>query len=213
MKTSDLHIIQSIFEHQLPGRAAHAILAKNLGRESIMPRDDARLAAVMILLFPNEHDKLEIVLTQRTITHDGDMHSGQMSFPGGKLDDVDLDLKEAAMRETMEEIGVPSEAIVVLGKITPLYIPVSNFLVHPYVGYVDHRPMFIREEREVATIVTGVLGHLIDYREPSSTDIRIREGLILRDVPYFDIKGKVVWGATSMILNEFLMAIRQRLEH
>jgi 8-oxo-dGTP pyrophosphatase MutT (NUDIX family) len=211
MTSSDLHIIQSIFDHPLPGRAAHAVLAKNLGRESIVTREDALVAAVMILLLPNTSGELEIVLTQRAVTNNADIHSGQMSFPGGKYDDTDMDFEFTALRETWEEIGVSADLTQVLGKMTPLYIPVSNFIVHPYVGYVDHQPDFVMEEREVAEIVTSPLSFLLDYTEPSSIDIVIREGMTIKDVPYFNVKEKVVWGATSMMLNEFLWAIRQRL--
>ena len=211
MKSVDLHIIQSIFDHPLPGRAAHAVLAKNLGRENVVAPENARVAAVMILLLTNTSDELEIVFTERAVTDNADIHSGQMSFPGGKYDETDTDVEFTALRETSEEIGVSPELAQVLGKMTPLYIPVSNFIVHPYVGYIDHQPDFVMEEREVAEIVTSPLSYLLEYTEPSATDIIIRKGLTLKDVPYFNVKEKVVWGATSMMLNEFLWAIRQRL--
>ena len=140
-----------------------------------------------------------------------DTHSGQMSFPGGKHDQTDFDLRHTALRETQEEIGVDPNGINIIGQATPLYIPVSNFLAHPYVGVMDHRPEFIKEEREVAEIVTTPLLDLIEYVEPSSIDIPYGQGLVLKNVPYFDVKGKVVWGATSMMLNEFLIALRKQL--
>lgn len=210
MTVSDLHIIQSIFDHPLPGRSAHAVMAKNLGRADIVTPDNARYAAVMILLYPNDQGDLELVLTERSVTHPGDSHSGQMSFPGGKRDPEDRDLQYTALRETWEEVGVDVNAIQILGATTPVYIPVSNFLAHPYVGYVSSKPTFIAEEREVAEIVVCSLADLLAYEEPSAIDIAFKQGLTLKDVPYFDVKGKVVWGATSMMLNEFLIAIRQR---
>jgi len=210
MTATDLSIIQSIFDYPLPGKSAHAVMARNLGREDIAVPDDAKLAAVLILLFPDEHGQLEVVFTERAITHNADSHSGQMSFPGGKKDEEDTDLRHTALRETWEEVGVPSRDVQVLGETTPLYIPVSNFLVQPYVGYVSNQPDFVPEEREVAEIVTCTLQFLLDYKEPSITDISFPNGFKIKDVPYFDIKGKVVWGATSMMLNEFLIAIRAR---
>lgn len=210
MKSSNLHIIQSLFDYPLPGRSAQGVMAKNLGREHVVTPGDARKAAVMILLFPNQMDDLEVVFTERAVSNDQDTHSGQMSFPGGKYDDIDTDFEATALRETWEEIGVHPKHVQVIGKMTPLYIPVSNFIVHPFVGYVNHRPDFIKEEREVAQIITSKLSFLLDYKEPSSTDINIRKGLTLKAVPYFDIQKKVVWGATSMMLNEFLVALRQR---
>jgi len=211
VKRADLHIIQSIFEHPLPGKLAHALLAKNLGRENLVAPSDARLAAVMVLLFSNANDEIELVLTERAITNNADSHSGQMSFPGGKYEVTDPDLKYTAVRETCEEVGVFDHTVSILGKLTSLYIPVSNFMVHPFVGYIDHKPVFVKEDREVAEIVTIPLSFLLDYEKPSETDILLRKSLTLKDVPHFNVKEKVVWGATSMILNEFLWAIRQRL--
>jgi len=211
MTQADLHIIQSIFDLPLPGKPAHAVMARNLGREDIIAPDNARLAAVLILLFPNDIGALEVVFTERTVTHNEDSHSGQMSFPGGKKDPDDANLQYTALRETWEEVGVPIADIKVMGAITPLYIPVSNFLAHPFVGFIDKQPNFVREEREVAEIVTCTLSELLDYHEPSLTDISFKQGFTLKEVPYFDIKGKVVWGATSMMLNEFLLAIRAQI--
>jgi len=207
MNKRDLHIIEKIFSNPLPGQQAHAEFSRNLRRTDYPVPDSVKMAAVMILLFPDKHNQLQMVFTERAITENADTHSGQMSFPGGKYDHTDRDLQFTALRETEEEIGVDRTSIKVIGQISPLYIPVSNFLAHPYVGYVDYQPEFVPEAREVAEVIYNPLQHLIDYIVPSSTDIQVRN-YTFKDVPYFNIKGKVVWGATSMMLNEFLVAVR-----
>ena len=211
MNIDQLHIIRQIFEAPLPGSKAHAFMARNLNRANLQVPDNVKLAAVMLLLFPNDKDELQITLTERSKSHGRDSHSGQMAFPGGKKDPGDSDLEFTAIRETKEEVGIDPSQLEVLGALTTLYIPVSNFLVHPYVGYIDHTPSFEKEEREVAEIITCGLSDLITYETPSTTEIKIGPSLRLKDVPYFDIQGKVVWGATSMILQEFLMAVRAQL--
>lgn len=172
---------------------------------------DARLAAVMLLIFPDDIGNLHIVLTKRASSNQNDRHSGQMSFPGGKKDDVDTSLETTALRETNEEIGVHIDDIEVLGKLTPLYIPVSNFSVHPYVGYIDYWPEFVPEEREVAQIIISPFQYLLDYIIPSRTDIQVTPSILLKDIPYYNVNDQIVWGATSMMLCEFLMAVRARI--
>lgn len=211
MKNDYLDIIHDIFKYPLPGKQAHAVFARNLNRVNYSIPDKVKLAGVMAVLFPNKLEELEIIFTERMSFGSNDKHGGQMSFPGGRKEDIDSSLELTALRETHEEIGIHPDKIDVIGALSPLYIPVSNYLAHPYVGYMDHRPEFILQQEEVAEVVSCSLDHLLSFEQPLTTNIKISDQWILKDVPFFDVKGKIVWGATSMMLNEFLVAIKQRL--
>lgn len=140
---------------------------------------------------------------QRTGRIEADIHKGQISFPGGKREKDDVDLAASAVRETEEEIGVHRESIRVLRTLTPLYIPVSNFLVHPFLGITDVLPTFVPQPEEVDDILEVPLRDILDPTRRRQIDIPIQSGLTLQNVPYYDLGGQVVWGATAMILSEF----------
>lgn len=211
MKIDQIDIIQEVFRNPLPGKEAHAVFARNLHRVNYTIPDTVKMAGVMAILFPNESKDLEIVFTERMSFGDRDKHGGQMSFPGGKIEDRDLSIEYTALRETHEEVGIHPDQIKVLGALSPLYIPVSNFLAHPFVGLMNQSPEFVIQEKEVSEVVTCSLEYLMQFEEPLTTNIKISDSWIIKDVPFFDVKGKIVWGATSMMLNEFLVAIKQRL--
>lgn len=159
----------------------------------------ARKAAVMMLLYPDEYNELHFCLIQRS-TYDG-KHSGQISFPGGKKEKTDADYWETALRETAEEIGVKSDDVNLLTMLSSTYIPPSNFLVYPFLGYTNKRPNFIPEIGEVDHIIEVPLSELL-------TESNITEGEIkasyMKDitVPMFVFDQYKVWGATAMILAE-----------
>ena len=132
-----------------------------------------------------------------------------MSFPGGKMEVTDEDLVATALRETEEEIGVPQENVITLGELTQMYIPVSNFVVQPVVGYTESEPSFILEENEVTELVSESVTRLCSDELKFVKDIAISKQLTLKRVPYFDVQGKVVWGATAMMLNEFVTLLKQ----
>jgi len=163
----------------------------------------ARDASVLLLIYPS-NEKAHTVFIQRTGNLESDRHKGQISFPGGKKEDSDADFSESALREAEEEIGIPRSMVQLVRPMTPLYIPISNFLVHPYLGIALEKPIFIPQPSEVADILEVPLERFFTPESIKKTDISIREGLILRDVPYFDLDGRVLWGATAMIINEFL---------
>jgi 8-oxo-dGTP pyrophosphatase MutT (NUDIX family) len=159
--------------------------------------DSARLAAAMIVIFPGQEGPA-VPLTVRH--HSLTRHAGQVSLPGGALDPGESPLA-AALREAEEEIGVVSDKIRVLGPLSTLWIAASNFVVHPFVGVTDVRPEFRLRASEVAALVEVPVRHLRDRgRLRWSTRTSGRPGRY----PYFDVGNEVVWGATAMMLGEFV---------
>ena len=133
-----------------------------------------------------------------------DKHSGQISFPGGKHEASDPNYEFTALRETEEEFGVSADQIEILGKLTNLPVPASNFLIHPYVGYCKTMPNFTPDASEVAAILQTSISHLLDPATLKIKDWSNPSGWSIKNVPYFDVKDNVVWGATAMVLSEFL---------
>ena len=160
--------------------------------------EDARMAAALLCLYPHEQG-VAIPLTVRATTLA--RHAGQVSLPGGAKD-PDETLVEAALREASEEIGLDAASVRVLGELTPIHVLVSGFTLHPIVGVTDARPDFQPAAGEVAEIVEV---RLEDLRDASRvrTGTRDREGLTI-EYSYLDLCGHQVWGATAMILGEFI---------
>lgn len=160
--------------------------------------------SVLILIFP-QNNKINIVFIQRT-TYAG-VHSGQISFPGGKPEPGDKDLIDTALRETEEEIGVSAKDIRILGKLTPLFISVSNIEVYPVVGCISYKPEFKPDKTEVKSIIEIPLDYLL------RPDIVKKKTTVIQNtniqIPYFNFNGRHIWGATAMILNEFLEVIKR----
>src|SRR5690606_11187817 len=162
-------------------------------------------AGVLLLLTGCGDGELGVVLTRRTDRLTG--HSGQMSFPGGRRDLTDSSFEHTALRETAEELGIDTSGISVLGTLTPIYIPPSNFDVHPYVGYVPELPPLAPSPEEVAA---GYIAPLRALFDPSSrTTTRIETSLGTRDVPAYLLSGQIVWGATAIMLHEFEVRLRR----
>ncbi|MFK7797284.1 MAG: CoA pyrophosphatase [Aureispira sp.] len=162
---------------------------------------NARRAAVMVLLF--QKDGLWYTnLMQRP--ESAYAHSKQVSFPGGGLEEADASLEACAIRETEEEFGIPSANIQVIGALTELYIPVSDYLVQPFVGYLAEAPSYTPDTNEVAEVLEVPLKDLLDPTLRKMTTIKVSADVSLPDIPYFDVVDKVVWGATAMMLSEFV---------
>lgn len=163
-----------------------------------------RLGGVLLLLYCVD-EKLHLVLTRRP-DYDG-VHSGQISFPGGRHEPPET-LEMTALRETHEEIGISPADVALLGGLTPLFVVPSNFEVHPFVGrYMrNKRPVFAPDTREVAAILEVPLRLLLDPATRVEEEMELRGGLRLR-VPCFRVGEQRVWGATAMILSEFLQRL------
>ena len=195
---------------ELPGHAAQLEMAPANRKDpvALSPTEmPCREAAVLALLLPVQ-DQAHLVLTVRK----GDLqqHAGQVSFPGGKREDAES-LQETALRETHEEIGLPPEQVRIIGSLTPLYIDVSNFCVHPFVGVV--RPQIVQlepEEREVERILQ-IPFH--DFMTPGirKTAPRTIRGMEL-EIPYFDLANQFIWGATAMMLSELVAVYKPAIK-
>ena len=200
--------LKTALERELPGVTAQLKMSHILRRGLKPAPESAKKAGVMVLLYP-KNGEWYMALTQRASKYAHDKHSGQMSFPGGAMEDSDEDLIATAKRETEEEIGVPREKIHTLGLLTSLYIPVSNFLVQPVLGFVEEEPEFTLEENEVAELVSESVKVICSEAVRKVKDLKISPQMTLNQVPYFDIRAKVVWGATAMMLNEFVSLYKQ----
>jgi 8-oxo-dGTP pyrophosphatase MutT (NUDIX family) len=163
--------------------------------------EDARIAAALLLIYPRDGD-IAIALTVRAsgLTR----HAGQISLPGGATEPGET-LAETALREASEEIGIDPSAVRVLGELTPVHVLISGFTLHPVVGVTDTRPDFIASPAEVAEVVEVSLDDLRDASR-IRTGTRIREGMAV-EYPYFDLAGHQVWGATAMVLGEFVCVL------
>ena len=163
--------------------------------------DDARIAAALLLIYPGT-DGPAIPLTVRASGLA--RHAGQISLPGGAADPGET-LAETALREASEEIGVDPSTVTVLGELTPVHVIVSGFTLHPVVGVTHVRPAFQAAPGEVEEILEVSLDHLRDASRIRRGS-RVREGLAI-EYPYFDLLGHQVWGATAMVLGEFICLI------
>lgn len=200
--------IQTLYQHleNLPGEEAHSLMAPykrpsaaQIKNESVNPK----ISAVALLLYPKENN-IHFVLTKRP-EYEG-THSGQISFPGGKLEEQDATLKHTALRETREEIGIQEEHINVLGELTQVYIPPSNFLVTPFLTYSDYTPEFSLNH-EVITIIEPNIIDLLDDKNIISTKVNTKYGNFT--VPAFNFNGHIVWGATAVMLSEFKEVVKR----
>lgn len=186
----------------LPGESAHSKMApahRQTLTSALTSNVEIRESAVAVVLYKNG-SQIDCLLTQRP-DYEG-KHGGQVSFPGGKRDESDLDLEETARRECYEEVGIPIEKGVLLGELTEVYIPVSQFLVKPFVYFHEELPELIPDAREVAEILSFPLFDLKKEELISSMEIHLPDGTIYRNIPYFDLANKKVWGATALILSE-----------
>lgn len=189
----------------LPGHDAHRRMAPRYpARTADLSTDqrDCREAGVLITLLPYEGAPAVVLTVRRDHLPD---HAGQISFPGGQREGEES-LRDTALREAQEEIGLSPASVQVRGALTPLYIPPSNFCVHPFVGTVETTASLRPTDDEVRRVLRVPLAHLL---APSTRQIETRRlaGTDV-EVPYYDASGHTVWGATAMMLAEFLAVVR-----
>ncbi len=183
--------------------AAHRLMAP--GSRDLMQKPGAktRQAGVLVLLYPDADD-WQLILTRRADTLRG--HSGQVSFPGGRRDPEDRSFMATALRETCEELGVCDDHIQILGQLTPIYIPPSDFRVYPTVGVMTYSPQIYPNPAEVAEVFSVSLQTLLD-EQVKLDEYRDFRGMPVK-IPYYWLEGHKVWGATAIMLSELEQRLR-----
>lgn len=208
----DIHTLKiKLAQHlvkELPGKPAQKIMLTkprnpiNYSSNSECPNP----AAVLILLFPVKQD-IRFFLTKRTNVVQ--YHKGQISLPGGAWEEGEQ-LWGTALRETNEEIGVREDHIQFIGELTPLFVPVTGFLIHPFVGWVDEEPETSPDPTEVESLFAVSVSALMDQNSCQREEQTIRDYVF--DVPYFLLNKQKVWGATSMVLSEFKTVLKKVID-
>jgi 8-oxo-dGTP pyrophosphatase MutT (NUDIX family) len=204
---ADWHLIlQERLKHPLPEIEAHLQMAPPQRFKEMAhykPNAQTRESAVLILFYPKAGE-IYFPLIQRP--EYAGVHSGQVALPGGKKDAEDTDLTATALRETWEEIGVYVLREHVIGQLSTMYIPPSNFLVTPILAVIDFLPAFVPEAHEVVEILETDTAYFLteDTRKQKIIQTKYMEA----EVPYFDLHSRAVWGATAMILSELRWVMR-----
>jgi 8-oxo-dGTP pyrophosphatase MutT (NUDIX family) len=186
----------------LPGMYAQGKMTHPLRYQQMISELPAQFnpkqAAVLALFFPDENNSTQLLLIKRA--DDGQTHAGQIAFPGGRCDLCDTDHLDTALREAREEVGIYPGLIREITPLTPLYIPPSNHLVHPFMGIYPSSD-FIKDTREVAALIHWSADNFIFSPKYTEHEVVLDSGKKL-SFPAFDVDGETVWGATAMILSE-----------
>ncbi|TVZ54799.1 NUDIX domain-containing protein [Lutibacter sp. Hel_I_33_5] len=203
-----LSTLNTLKNNDLGGLESHFRLAPQMRlqyNEEKIKAKDPKKAAVLALFYPNNQGEACFLLTQRA-SYKG-THSAQISFPGGKIEEDDTNLEETALRETFEEVGVSKIYVTMIREMTAVYIPPSNFLATPFLGYATTKPNFIANN-EVAELIEVKVDDLLDDKNISSVKMSTSymENI---DVPCFKLNNHIVWGATAMMLNEIKELFKQ----
>jgi len=185
----------------LPGETYHDRLAHPQRSKPFSESIHYRKSAVAITFIVGDEDP-DIILIVRADAYGNDKHRGQISFPGGAMEKDDADLKQTAMRETFEEIGLSLHTGDCLGALTPLYIPVSQFQVFPFIFVIDQAPLFALDRSEVSSVIRAPLSQFTIPQKIRLKDLQMPNGVVFTDIPGFQIGEHFVWGATAMIMSE-----------
>jgi 8-oxo-dGTP pyrophosphatase MutT (NUDIX family) len=205
----DMDLLAQRLQQPLPAEQAHARMNSSARLQKMAlswkPNDNTRKSAVLVLLYPHQ-ESVYFPLTLRHVYKGA--HSGQVSLPGGRHELSDESLQATALRETQEEIGVNPDEIKIVGQLTELFVPASNFIIQPFVGIIPKQPQFATDAREVAQLFETDIAHLGIDANIKTTKISVAENIQIT-APYFDLHSQVVWGATAMILSELDLVWRE----
>jgi 8-oxo-dGTP pyrophosphatase MutT (NUDIX family) len=193
-----VELLKLEFRKPLPGEASHCKMAP-VARSTLNTNMPFQKGGVLILLYPCDNET-SVVFMKRVA--DNTPHSGQISFPGGRFEPADKSLYNTAVRETEEELGVSASEIEIIGHLTPLKIQVSNMEVKPFVGVSYNKPHFKPNPEEVDYLIEI---NMKDLLNPSiiKEKVDVVRGIEI-EIPYYNFRDNHIWGATAMILSEFL---------
>ncbi|MEE4178451.1 MAG: CoA pyrophosphatase [Bacteroides sp.] len=201
--------LRSLPFHQLPGMESQLRMAPTNRKQEIMSLGKGKGAtqsAVLFLFYPLANGNTSTVFIQRP-QYNG-AHSGQIAFPGGRFEPNDPGLEFTALRETHEEVGVHPGSVEMVGKLSDLFIPPSNYIVSPYVGITMERPQFIADPLEVESILEIELSDFFQPTHCQTRELTLIGGYRLQ-TPCYVINEQVIWGATAMMISEFLALIEK----
>lgn len=199
--TEQIEKLKQRLQQPLPGIRAQNRMAGKVRKLPLDVPHDAKKSGVLALLFPKQ-EELNLLLIRRT--EDGRAHGGQISFPGGRHEPEDANLQMTALRETYEEVGVPSEHIEVVGSMSTLYIPVSNSDVHPFVGFTNQQPEYVLSTDEVQYVLEVPVNKLFipDIKTVKSITPSAYPDITIKAPAYQWDDQHTIWGATAMMIAE-----------
>ena len=196
--------LEQALKKPLPGRVVQYAMAPG-GRDledSKRDENELKESAVTALLFP-EKGKIKLLIMKRVT--DNTVHSGQLSFPGGSREPEDKTLKETALREMREEMGIPFDKVNIIGRLTPVIINASGFKVNPFVAYCAKSPD-LKPNEEVEKVIKADIGYLLNPNSKTVKIVKARGRNI--EAPCFVLENEILWGATAMMTNELLEIIK-----
>ena len=199
--------LKTALQLELPGGKAHSKMLPPGRRLKIYEREltSVKMSSVLVLLFP-EGEKLFVCLMKRpsTMKH----HPGQISFPGGQVEKEDVSAEMTALREAREEVGIDPASVEVIGKLSDLFVEVSQFSIQPFLAWADRMPDFQVNSGEVEALLLFPLSDFVASEMISETEMKTVSGpLIVRYYPY---NGETIWGATAMILSELIEILKSQ---
>ena len=197
------------FELSLPGLNSHLKMAPQHRAEELKNYQNAilnvRKSAVMILFF-HEDNLLKMIVIRRSV-YVG-IHSGQIAFPGGRYEEEDGEVRVTALREIQEEIGIPEDKIEIIGRLTDIYVPPSNFLISVFVGYLAEKPVYKIDEREVDEVIEIPFSDFFKPDVIKWKNFYVNSIKAVSNAPYFDVTNAEIWGASAMVISELLDIIQ-----